>query len=432
MTIDKRRAARMLRLALPAVLAVAVLSAGPTAVAQTPGTIEGEVVNGTDEAPVADAEVTLQLFSAQADLGTLSATTDAKGRFSFTDLPAGVAGFQLAATYQDALYRSVATGFTAGQTIEQTLTVWEPTTSPRDVTLTDYIVWVDREGEGVAVQHDFAWTNAGDTAYVGEGEGGTGGPSDGVVSVPLPQGVTSLQYLGTFLENPGQVVGQTFVSQAPIVPGQSSATVRYNAPPLSSLTLTTPFAATSIQLFVPQDVTVTATALRLSGTVTDRGVTYQVYAAQDIAAGTTIDISMSQGETGTSPTNTAMWILLGVAGLVILGGLVAFAIRSARARRARPAAARSAARPMRAKARPAEPRANVSRGKGSVGAPPPGNGQVAEPIEDPDLIIEEIAALDLSFERGLLDERAYKRLRVAAKDRLLRAEGARARGGTTR
>ena len=74
----------------------------------------------------------------------------------------------------------------------------------------------------------------------------------------------------------------------------------------------------------------------------------------------------------------------------------------------------------------------MSREKGSAGAPPPGNGQVAEPIEDPDLIIEEIAALDLSFERGLLDERAYKRLRVAAKDRLLRAEGARARGGTTR
>jgi hypothetical protein len=47
-----------------------------------------------------------------------------------------------------------------------------------------------------------------------------------------------------------------------------------------------------------------------------------------------------------------------------------------------------------------------------------------------DLIVDEIAALDLSFERGLLDERTYKRLRVAAKDRLLRAEGARAEGRT--
>ena len=41
--------------------------------------------------------------------------------------------------------------------------------------------------------------------------------------------------------------------------------------------------------------------------------------------------------------------------------------------------------------------------------------------------VEEIAALDLSFERGLLDERIYKRLRVSAKDRLLRAEGARSK-----
>jgi hypothetical protein len=50
--------------------------------------------------------------------------------------------------------------------------------------------------------------------------------------------------------------------------------------------------------------------------------------------------------------------------------------------------------------------------------------------EDPDLIIEEIAALDLSFERGLIEERTYRRLRVAAKDRLLAAE--RARAGTGR
>jgi hypothetical protein len=426
MTIHMRRAARVLRLVLPAMLAAAAFSAGPTAAAQTPGSIEGQVVNGADEASMADVEVSLQLFSVEADLGTLTETTDAKGRFAFTELPDGVAGYQLAAAFQGAVFRSVATGFTSGQTVEQTLTVWEPTTDPADVVLSDYIVWVDREGEGVAVQHDFKWTNGGDTAYVGA-EG-----ADGVVTVPLPQGAASLQYLGTFLENPGEVVGQTFVSQAPIVPGQSTATVRYNAPPLSSLTLELPFATTSVQLFVPQDVTLTATALRMAGTVTDQGVTYQVYAAQDIASGTTIEVTMSQGEGGTSAANPAMWILLGVAGLVILGGLIAFAVRRARTGGARLAAPRSAARPLRAKARPAEARADGARERVPAGAPAQGNGHIAEPAEDPDLIIEEIAALDLSFERGLLEERAYKRLRVAAKDRLLRAEGARAKGGKTR
>ena len=246
-----------------------------------------------------------------------------------------MAGYQLSAEYEGAVYRSIAAGFTAGQTVEETLTVWEPTTDPADVVLTDYIVWIDREGSGVGVQHDFAWTNGGDTAYVGGGDEADGG----VVSVPLPKGATNPQYLGTFLENPGEVVGGTYVSDAPIVPGDSTSTVRYNAPPLSSLTLTTPFPTTSVQLFVPQDVEVTATALRRAGTVQDdvagQTVTYQVYAAQDVAAGTTIEVSMTQAADAPGTSNAAMWILLGAAGLLLVAGLVVVAIRRTKSRRAR-------------------------------------------------------------------------------------------------
>lgn len=423
MTKDMRRASRVLRLALPALLAAAVLAAGPSAAAQTPGSIEGKVVNGTEDVPAAGIEVTLQLFSADADLGSSSTTSDARGRFTFGELPADVAGYQLSATFEGATYRSAAAGFTAGQAVEETLTVWEPTTDPKEVVLTDLIVWVDREGDGVAIQHDFAWTNGDDAAYVGD--------ADGPVTVPLPPGATNLQFLGTFLENPGDVVGQSYISDAPIVPGDTTATLRYNAPPLSDLTLAMPFATTSVQLFVPQDVSVNATALRMAGTIEDQGVTYQVYAAENVAAGTTIDVAMTQGEAGGSGgANTAMWILLGVVGLALIGGLVALAIRRSRGR-SRARSARSAARPTRAKARQVTPKTNGHRDRAP--APERGNGRTPEPVpEDADLIVEEIAALDLSFERGLLDERAYKRLRVAAKDRLLRAEGARAKGGSAR
>lgn len=428
MTKDMRRASRVLRLALPALVTAAALAAGPSAAAQTPGAIEGTVTNGTTDAPAEGLEVALQLFSTDADLGTTSTTTDARGRFAFDELPEDVAGYQLSVRYEGAVYRSVAAAFTAGQTVEQALTVWEPTTDPADVVLTDYIVWIDREGSGVGVQHDFAWTNGGDTAYVGGEEGGSG-----VISVPLPTGAANLQYLGTFLENPGDVVGQAYVSDAPIVPGDSTGTVRYSAPPVSSLTLSTPFPTTSVQLFVPQDVSVSATALRRAGTVQDQvdgqTVTYQVYAAQDVAAGTTIQVSMSQaaGESGTS--NSALWILLGVAALALIAGVVAVAIRRSRRRTRRPAA-RAAARPARTKAPAVPPKGNGQRA--SRVATPRADGRKPEPSgEDADLIVEEIAALDLSFERGLLDERTYKRLRVAAKDRLLRAEGA-ATGGRPR
>jgi hypothetical protein len=411
------------RLLGAAALLSLALAAGPAALAQTEGAIAGTLVNGTKDTPLARAEVSVQLFSVEADLGTLTTTTDAKGRFTFDELPDSVAGYQLSAEHEGAVYRGVATGFTAGSTTDDTLTVFEPTTDPAAVTLTDYIVWVDREGEGVAVQHDFAWDNGGDTAYVGTGDGG-------VVSVPLPEGAANLQFLGTFLENPGDVVEGAYVSDAPIVPGQSTATLRYNAPPLSAMTLELPFATTSLQLFAPQDVQITATALRMAGTVTDQGVTYQVYQAQDLAAGTTIDVQMSEAEGGGSGSSSATTILLAALGVLVLGGIAAWLIGRRRSARAgRSVRARTAARPMRAKARPVERPANGRT------TPPAsrveGNGKATEPaLEDPDLIVEEIAALDLSFERGLLDERTYKRLRVAAKDRLLRAEGARAEGRT--
>ncbi len=419
-----RARSRVLRGALPVVLLVAALSAGPSAAAAETGSVQGKVVNGTQGPPVADVDVRLQLFGQQGDLGTLTATTNKAGAFSFTDLPDGVAGYQLSATYEGAVYRTISATFTSGQAVEQDVTVYEPTTDVAAVTLTDYIVWLDREGDGVALQHDLAWSNGGDTAFVG-GDGGGGGNGGGTtVSVPLPEGATNLQFLGTFLESPGDVQGQTYLNTAPIVPGTSSATLRYNAPALSRLTLSLGFATTSLQLFVPQDVTVTATALRLAGTITDQGQTYSVYAADNVAAGTTIDVAMSQTEAA-SPASSATWILLGAAALVLLIGVAVWLIGRRRRARAPKGKTKAAARatPSKASGRTPERAARAT-----------GNGK-AEPEateEDAELLIEEIAALDLSFEHGLLDERTYKRLRVSAKDRLLRAEGARSKGGRAR
>ena len=96
------------RLLVPVALLLLALAAGPSALAQTEGGIAGTVVNGTGNAPLADAEVSVQLFSVQADLGTLTTTTDAKGRFAFDELPDGVAGYQLSAAYEGAVYRSTA------------------------------------------------------------------------------------------------------------------------------------------------------------------------------------------------------------------------------------------------------------------------------------------------------------------------------------
>ena len=191
------RTIRIVCVAIGALVLVATFAAGP-AIGQTGGAIEGTVTNGTDQAPAAGIDVSLQLYAAQGDLGVLDGTTDAKGRFSFTDLPVGVAGYQVFAQYKGGEYRAVAQSYSPGVPTAAALTVYEPTTDPGDVTYADYIVWVDQLDNGsFAVQHDPRFANAGTSAYIGDGTS--------VVTIDLPPGATNPQFRGAFLETPGQI-----------------------------------------------------------------------------------------------------------------------------------------------------------------------------------------------------------------------------------
>jgi hypothetical protein len=392
---------------------VATFALGPTALAQSTGTIDGTVVNGTEQAPAAGIGVSVQLFASQGDLGLLDGTTDAKGRFSFDALPPGVAGYQVVASYGGAEYRGIAQSYTPGVPTNATLTVYEPTIDPGDVTYTGYIVWVDQTEGGFAAQHDLRLANAGTTAYIGQ---------DGeVLTIELPPGATNPQFLGTFLETPGEISGDTYVSNAPIVPGESTATLRFEAPSLPNLSVPLAFPATSFQLYVPQGIDVRSDLLRLEGTITDQGRTYSVYSAQNLAPETVIDAALTEAPAESSQ-GTAIRILLGVAALVAAGVILAWFLRRRRATKA-PAGSSKAAKAAATRPEPRETRAKA----GTADPSENGHGEAALD-EDVELIIDEIAALDLSFEKGLLEERTYKRLRVAAKDRLLRAQGTRAGG----
>ena len=411
---ERGRTMRIFTRTAGALALVSTFALGPTALAQATDTIDGTVINGTEQAPAAGVDVSLQLFAAQGDLGLLEGTTDAKGRFSFDGLPPGVAGYQVIAAYGGTEYRGIAQAYTPGVPTDAALTVYEPTTDPGDVTFVDYIVWVDQTENGFAVQHDLRLANTGATAYVGQG--------GGVITIELPPGATNPQFLGTFLEYPGEVREDVYVSNAPIVPGEGTATLRFEASSLSNLSVPLAFPTTSFQLYVPKGLDVSSDRLRLEGTITDQGRTYSVYSAQNLAPETTIDAALTPAPDEGSQS-TALQILLGVAALVAAGVIATWLVRRRRASKV-PARSSKGAKAGAA----ARPASHEPRGKVAI-ADPSGNGHGgAAPDEDVELIIDEIAALDLSFENGLLDERRYKRLRVAAKDRLLRAQEARPGG----
>jgi LPXTG-motif cell wall-anchored protein len=406
-------------LAALVVAALLVSAAGAPAALAADATIEGTVVNGTTARPVGNVPVTVLYFDANGKIGQANLTTDPGGRFSVTP-PAAAQGYQVVATFKGAEFRSPATQLLAGQPSISKLRVFEPTTATTDVAQTDWVVWLDREGDGIAVQQDFAWANDGEKAYVG---------TDGaVVTVPLPPQAGNFQYLGTFLEQRGSLTSEGYVSDAPIAPGTSNATIRFTAPGTPALQFPIAFPTRSFQMFVPAGITVTSPQLRLAGTTTDQGVTYQVLTADgtmqpgDVLDATLqVEAALPQGSSSTS-------LLLLIAGLAALAAFAFWFLGRRRARsEQRPTGPRKPVKKPAAKPRATKAgggnghraaKTTVARANGSKRAPVAAD-------EDVDLLIDEIAALDLSFEQGVLDERTYRRLRVAAKDRLLAAQGGR-------
>jgi hypothetical protein len=429
---SRARAFAVLGAVVSTVLALG-LTLAPAASAADVG-ISGTVRDGTTGEVVAGLPVTVTFFDASRKLGIDKQTTAADGTFTSIP-PASAAGYQVTATFKGTEYRTQATQLLSGQPSVVTLEVFAPTSDPGNVATTQAVLWVDREGDGFAVQEDYGWKNSGKTAYVGKG--------GSVVSLPLPKGATNLQFLGTFLEQRGTVKDGVYVSDAPIVPGKSTATIRFTVGSLDTISLPVTFPTTGIQLFVPQGITVSATGVRLAGTIQDTGadgqpVTYQQYVIDGPPVGTTVDVALAA--TGTADAGRTDWttILLVIAGLAALAAVV-FAIvgrrraaqrtpaKTGRAPKVRPATRPSKAAPATRAAAPAKTRtANGHRSE-----PPKRTASVAMPAgeeDDVQLLVDEIAALDLSFENGVLDERTYRRLRVAAKDRLLLAQEASARG----
>lgn len=433
MTNGRTGLARRTLLAL-ALLSGGLLAIAPAALAQEEG-IVGELVNGTAGEPVPNTEVTLHQFSEQAEFEARSTTTDRGGAFGFTDLEGGATAYRVSATFAGVLYQSPVAPLVAGDATSVTLRVFETTTDPAGIAQTSWVIWIDREGEGAAIQHDLEWSNSGDEAYAGD-QTQPGGTSI-VTRVPLADGATNFQFLGAFLETPGEVSGSAFVHPQPLVPGLTQATLRYSVPSLSRLSVPITMTTQSMRLFVPIDADARVAGLTAAGQTTDQGVTYQVFAGTNLQSGDTIEIALP-GFTG--GRGSSMTILL--VGAAILAALSAIAMWFLlRRRRGRPGRRGSTRKPRRtrpaattrrpAKAQPAAERLERSRTSdgAELAAAAHGNGRSTDSSEPPDqidLLIDEIAALDLAFERGVLERHVYEDLRAATKERLLRSRDAQA------
>lgn len=398
-----------------------VLSATAARAADT--AITGRVVDATNGGAVPDIEVTLHTFEDGVEAPATSDTTDRNGRFAFSTLVAGAErSFQVSVRFAGVVYRSRVLQPADGETTDLTMKVYETTAEPDDLKLAAWTVWLDEETDGrLAIQHSLTVENDGDAAYVGTE------PIDdafATLTLPLVTGAADFQYLGRFTECCTAVRGTEFAHTLPIEPGTSDATLRYTAPPPGSLSFPLTIPTDDFAILVPTTLAIETTGLTAAGQTQDGGITYRVYSASDLAVGDRIGVTLADDAGGGASMLPRIAIGLGVV-LLFGGGALWWLTRARRVpvpapRAVRRAAARASVR-SRGSARAPRSRngdrdARTKNGNGRRGAAASGRTEVDA---DESLLIDEIVALDVAHEQGLLDQETYRKLRAAAKDRLL-------------
>jgi hypothetical protein len=397
----KRQRARKQRtvwrwLTAAAVLGAVSLGGAVGASGQTADAVTGTVVNGTTGDPVAGLTVTLELSEPAASVPAPRTTrTDADGAFTFEDVTDDAErAYVVTAAFEGVDYRSEPLEVPADGPV--TLAVFDTTTSADDVVVRSWVVWVDRE-RGVAVQHDLQIENTGELTFVGF-EDAAGGSSR-VITVPLASGADDLQFLGRFTECCAELRGDTtLVHTTPLAPGTVTGTLRYTVPTLDRLELPVLLPTDNFSLLVPTGTRVESD-LQPAGETESRGTTYEILRATDLAAGELIVLGFPEmGPLTWSPVLLPIGIALGVLA-------IGLAVLAWRLRRKTPES--RAARPSTRKSAPAPQRADTVVTEGNGGA------------DRAELLVEEIALLDLAFDRGLVARELYEPLRAERKADLL-------------
>jgi hypothetical protein len=286
-------------------------------------------------------------------------------------------------------------------------------------------VWVDVSGSTMAVQQDVELSNTGTSAYVGTAkvQGDTPGNKTAAVQLPIAKGAGSFAYLGQFEVCCSVMSPDMWAHTTPVVPGQTIATMRYEAPLTSTLEFPATLPATSFTLLVPSGMAVKAEGLTADGTRDSKGTTYDVYkAASGIPSGMAMTVVIGSEAQSLSP----WWIVAGALLALAAAVLIVWMVRRGReqARLRAEAAAEEARAAARAEARAARRRRTATSSPN--GTTTAGTGAAAiSVVDDVDLLADELAMLDVAFESGsLTDEAAYRRVRASLVARMVTAVSA--------
>lgn len=375
----------MIRVSLVIVLLLALaLSATAGVAGQGNGEITGFVVNGTAGGPGigADQSVTLLTSTNGQVGGSLSAKTDAQGKFTFSGLSTdATSAYQVLTNYKVVHYTSKAIAFAAGETSKSAdVNVFETTDSDPGISaMLGHIVF-DQNVDVLRVIEFYLMVNSGDRTYIGTQ---TPDGKKQTLNMSLPKGASNLQYTNGITELTATVGADSLITSMPLIPGMNGIGFNYQ---LSNRSADYTFTKKISQDIGQMDVLAVGEDKGIAGEGFDageplliEGTTYAHISRQGMVAGDVITVRLSRLTPG-SDQNLVLWVIVAL-GVLAVGGAAGYLWR----RR---------------------------------GVQPAVSGSVAAPGEEQRLIAE-LARLDDEFESGKLPEQEYASRRAARKAELV-------------
>lgn len=336
--------------------------------AQTPRQIEGQLQNGTHDAPassVADVPVTLFQITAAGPV-TVTQQTDAEGNFSFTNVISDANAYFTRVDYAGLRYFSEILPQDVAGVNPITMTVYETQTLPANFTLERVHLILDVQPKRFNGLELVQVTNPGDRAFL--------------MPLPIPDKTSDVQFQD--------------IREETIVKRQEDGTILYPVLPTTTeilygvvlpftppdyrlqIPLRTPVSGFSILVSKTSDAVITGSNLVAGAPFTSQsGQEYLVYSAPGQPAGASFSATLTNLP-GADNTATLQAIALGAGGI---GGLALLTYPLYRRRSSKKTA------------------------------------QVSERV----LRLESLARLDDAFEEGKLDETEYRAQRELLKAELL-------------
>lgn len=259
--------------------------------------------------PLADIPVTLEWYEGTTLKETRTAQTDAGGGFSFDELAVGGQNvYVVSATYKDVAYATdmlTLTTTAPQQTVR--LDIYETTDDDAGIVIERAHLIISPQAEGVQIGQMFILSNTGDKTFVGKPLQEGGQPA--TFRLYLPKGAEQITFDAgelreRFLSTPDGVA-----DTLPIPPGQSTAQVvlSYTLPPQGnpwSMEYTFYYPVKNLNVLVSMGWTVEGAPLQFAGTMGGE-MPFQNYAAKDLAANTTLNLTFRSGGAAGGMTSTA-------------------------------------------------------------------------------------------------------------------------------